>query len=64
MGLSQHGYLVLCYSLSVTVLVGVAAFALVAALVLRRRTQTADDFITARGQASGWEGHRLGGQQE
>lgn len=52
MGLSQHGYLVLCYCLCVAVLVGVAAFALVASYLLRRRTQTADDFITARGQAS------------
>lgn len=59
MGLSQHGYLILCYCLSLAVLVGVAAFALAASWLLRKRTQTADDFITARGQASA-ASHRAG----
>ncbi|KDD77100.1 hypothetical protein H632_c19p2 [Helicosporidium sp. ATCC 50920] len=54
MGLSQHGYLVVVYSLSITVLVSFFVYAMVLGYLLRRRNDTVEAFLTARGQMSLW----------
>lgn len=58
MGLSQHGYLVLCYTLAVFVLTAFFAYACVYSYLARRQNTTVENFITARGKVSAmcWRG--------
>ncbi len=50
MGLSQHGFLVLSWSLASFLLVAMAAFAMIMGYLYRRKLHTQESFITARGQ--------------
>ncbi len=51
--MDQYGYIILCYTLSITLLVGFAAFALVLAWRHNRRSKgTTEEFLTARSSAS------------
>ena len=50
MGLSQHGFLILCYTLSVFVLVAFFCYALVYSYIVRRKNSSVENVITARGQ--------------
>ncbi|KAL6785524.1 hypothetical protein ACKKBF_B00635 [Auxenochlorella protothecoides x Auxenochlorella symbiontica] len=52
MGLSQHGFLIVCYTLSVFVLTAFFVYALVYSYIVRRKNVSVENFITARGQLS------------
>lgn len=62
MGLSQHGFLIVCYTLSVFVLTAFFVYALVYSYIVRRKNVSVENFITARGQVLSWWGEGGGGR--